>query len=274
MKKIVSAWPDLFWLLNQMNQKDSLVKTIGNHDMSLLLGDSKHSLYPLYHSIILTWKNNHIFIFHGHQASDKYLKYNKLLGITLKYVANPLRIKNFSVAHNNRKQYAIERKVYHFSTSRKIVSIIGHTHRPLFESLSKADRLKYTIENLCRIYISTTKEKEQKKIKKSIKNYKKELLKIYKKDREAFLRRSIYNTIFTVPSLFNSGCVIGKRGITSLEIENGIIRLVHWFDRNTSKRYLKNYGYDPVPLNNTDYYRMIINEEKLDYIFTRIQLLS
>ena len=273
-RKIIAAWPDLFWLFDELHQKNSLVKTVGNHDMSLLLNDGKDSRYPLLHSLKLMWKDNPIFIFHGHQASDKYLKYNKLLGITLKYLANPLRIKNFSVAHNNRKQYAIEKKVYHFSTSKKIVSIIGHTHRPLFESLSKSDRLKYTIERLCRVYINTKGESEQKKIKKSIKNYRKELVKMYKKDHEAFSRRSIYNTIFTVPGLFNSGCVIGKRGITALEIEKGMIRLVHWFDKNTSKRYLKNYGYDPVPLENSDYYRMIINEEKLDYIFTRINLLS
>jgi hypothetical protein len=42
--------------------------------------------------------------------------------------------------------------VYGFSSRRKIVSIIGHIHRPLFESLSKIDTLKYRIEQLCRHY--------------------------------------------------------------------------------------------------------------------------
>ena len=273
-KKIIGAWPELYWVIDEFYQKGLFYKTIGNHDIELLLNEGKDSRYPIHHGLVLKWNDHSLFVFHGHQASDKYLKYNRLLGITLKYLANPLRIKNFSVAHSNRKQYAIEKKVYHFSTLRKIVSIIGHTHRPLFESLSKVERLKHKIEQLSREYTEHQKPDELKKIKKSIKNYKKELVKMFKKDKESFLRRNIYNSVIMVPCLFNSGCVIGKRGITGLEIENGHIRLVHWFDQKTSKRYLKNYGYDPEPLKDSDFYRMIINEENLDYIFARINLLS
>jgi UDP-2,3-diacylglucosamine pyrophosphatase LpxH len=272
--KILKAWPELFSVFDQLNQQGALIKIIGNHDISLMLDDSDKLRYPLHHAVRLYWKEHAFFIFHGHQVSNKYLKYNRLFGITLKYLARPLRIKNFSVTHNSRKQYAIEKKVYHFSVSRKIASVIGHTHRPLFESLYKPDRLKYKIEELCRRYINKDDELDKKKIKQSIKNYKKELVKISKKEKEPVFRDSIYDTTFTIPSLYNSGCVIGKRGITALEIENGLIRLVHWFDKNTSKKYLKNYGYDPVQLDETDYYRMIINEEALDYIFTRIDLLS
>lgn len=272
--KIIGAWPDLYWLFDEFNQKKKLFKTVGNHDMGLLLNQGMDSRYLLHHGLVLIWNEHPVFIFHGHQASDKYLKYNRLLGITLKYLANPLRIRNFSVAHSSRKQFAIERKVYHFSSSRKIISIIGHTHRPLFESLSKAERLKHKIEQLTREYSELKDIDNQKKIVKSIKNYKKELLKMYKKDKESFFRRNVYHTAITVPCLFNSGCVIGKRGITALEIENDQIRLIHWFDRNTSKRYLKNYGYEPAVLKDSDYYRMIINEENLTYIFSRIDLLS
>jgi UDP-2,3-diacylglucosamine pyrophosphatase LpxH len=273
-KKILNAWPELFDLFDKLNEKGALIKIIGNHDIGLMLDNRNKSRYPLHQAIRLYWKKHPLFIFHGHQASSKYLKYNRLLGITLKYLARPLRIKNFSVSHNSYKQYAIEKKVYHFSVSRRIASVIGHTHRPLFESLYKPDRLKYKIEELCRKYIELNDKMDRKMIKQSIKNYKKELMKIKKKEKDPFFRESIYNTMFTIPCLYNSGCVIGKRGITALEIEKGLIRLVHWFDKNTSKKYLKNYGYDPVKLSDTDYYRMIINEETLDYISARIQLLS
>ncbi len=272
--KIVGGWPDLYWLFDTFHQKGQFYKTVGNHDLGLLLNEGKDSRYPLYHGMILNRKDQAIFIFHGHQASNKYLKYNRLLGITLKYLANPLRIKNFSVAHSSRKQYAIEKMVYYFSARRKIVSIIGHTHRPLFESLSKAERLRHKVEHLTREYSMLADPIDQKEIKKSIKNHKKELLKMYKKDKESFFRKNVYHTAITIPCLFNSGCVIGKRGITALEIENDHIRLVHWFDQNTSKKYLKNYGYEPEPLKDSDYFRLIINEENLDYIFARINLLS
>jgi hypothetical protein len=62
--------------------------------------------------------------------------------------------------------------------------------------------------------------------------------------------------------------------MTCIEIENGNIRLIHWFDKKISKKYLLQTGYEAIPLDNTDYHRMVINEESLDYIFTRIKYLS
>ncbi|MEM6831785.1 MAG: hypothetical protein AAF551_14840, partial [Bacteroidota bacterium] len=79
---------------------------------------------------------------------------------------------------------------------------------------------------------------------------------------------------FHIPCLFNSGTVIGKRGITCLEIEGDKIRLVHWFDKSISKKYLTHSGYEPQRLEGTNFYRMVINEESLQYIFTRINFLS
>ena len=272
--RIVGAWPELYWLFDELHQAGKFYKIVGNHDLGLLLSKGEGSRYPLHHSLVLKWNDHPIFIYHGHQASHKYLKYNRLLGITLKYIANPLRIKNFSVAHSSSKQYNIEKKVYQYSSSRKIVSIIGHTHRPLFESLSKVERLKHKVEQLTREYSGLDDPEKLNMIKKSIKNYRKELLKMYKKDKDLFNRKNIYDAAIMVPCLFNSGCVVGKRGITSLEIEQDRIRLVHWFDRNTSRKYLKNYGYEPEKFRDSDYYRMIINEENLAYIFARIDLLS
>ncbi|MEQ9049551.1 MAG: hypothetical protein RLP11_04535 [Marinoscillum sp.] len=68
--------------------------------------------------------------------------------------------------------------------------------------------------------------------------------------------------------------MIGKRGMTCLEIEDGKIRLVHWFDGNINKKYLQKTGYQPQQIPGTDYYRMVINEESLDYVFTRIKFLA
>lgn len=45
-----------------------------------------------------------------------------------------------------------------------------------------------------------------------------------------------FYTFFNIPCLFNSGCVIGKRGVTAPEIEEVNIRLVHWFDSRISKK--------------------------------------
>lgn len=155
-----------------------------------------------------------------------------------------------------------------------MVSVIGHTHRPLFESLSKADRLKMQIETLCRQYVKETDEGQMKEIKKTIKSHKKELKKIFRKKKHLEQEAHLYNAILHIPCLFNSGTAIGKRGITCLEIENNQIRLVHWFDEHLSGRYLNKRGYDPELVDRQGHYRMVLNEESLDYIFARIKLLG
>ncbi|MDW7690783.1 hypothetical protein R9C00_21505 [Flammeovirgaceae bacterium SG7u.111] len=271
-KKINKRWKEVYKLFDEFNAKGLLYKTIGNHDIGLLSKESPTTNYELHEGIVLNYKENDIFIFHGHQASAKYNKHNALVGYTLRYLANPLGIKNYSVAHNSRKKFKIEKSTYNFASKQKVVAIIGHTHRPLFESLPKSERLRYKIEELCRNYSEVSKE-ESKAVKKLIDIYKKELKKLYKEDKTEG-EQDIYNSFIHLPCLFNSGCVIGKRGITALEISKGEISLVHWFDKKTSKKYLKHNGYDPIQIGTSDYFKMLINKEKLSYIFTRINLLT
>jgi predicted phosphodiesterase len=273
LKKIQKSWEDVYDIFRKFNKKNKLFKIIGNHDLALCLPQKNTTEFQLHHSITLQSEFGDILIFHGHQASMTYKKLNKIVGYTLKYLANPLRIRNYSVAHDSRKQYTIEKRVYHHASFRKRVSVIGHTHRPLFESLTKAERLKYKIEQLCRVYLKA-KDKNKKIIKKVIKSHKKELKKIFSHQNNVNFHSNIYHSIFHVPCLFNSGCVIGKRGITCLEIEGQNISLVHWFDKTISDKYLDKRGYEPEQFECTDYYRMVLNQESLHYVFSRINLLS
>lgn len=273
LEKIRKTWKEVYEVLEIFKEHNKLFKIIGNHDLVLCLPKYADQKFPIHHSVTLQTRFGDLLIFHGHQASMTYRKLNKLVGYTLRYLANPLRIRNFSVAHSSRKQYAIERRVYHHSSFRKRVSIIGHTHRPLFESLTKAERLKFRIEQLCRKYTKADEDR-QKPIKKLIKSHKKELRKIFSDRKSINFHSNIYHSIFHIPCLFNSGCVIGKRGMTCLEIENDRIALVHWFDKKISSKYLERRGYEPEQHKETDYYRMVLNRESLDYIFSRIRLLA
>lgn len=273
LEKIRKTWKEVYEVLEIFKEHNKLFKIIGNHDLVLCLPKYADQKFPIQHSVTLQTRFGDLLIFHGHQASMTYRKLNKLVGYTLRYLANPLRIRNFSVAHSSRKQYAIERRVYHHSSFRKRVSIIGHTHRPLFESLTKAERLKFRIEQLCRKYTKADEDR-QKPIKKLIKSHKKELRKIFSDRKSINFHSNIYHSIFHIPCLFNSGCVIGKRGMTCLEIENDRIALVHWFDKKISSKYLERRGYEPEQHKETDYYRMVLNRESLDYIFSRIRLLA
>ncbi len=272
LKKIRNKWSNLYETFDTFSAKNRLIKTIGNHDLELGYLKQKPYDYPLKEAFKFKYKNDHVFIFHGHQASKKFQKHNQLIGFTLRYFANPLGIKNYSVAHSSKKQYNIEKRVYHYSAYNKIASIIGHTHRPLFESLHKVERLKYKVEQLCREFSFHNRDEEL--ISKSIGLLKKDIRKYYKENQDHNFQNYVYDSIFHIPCVFNSGCVIGKRGMTCIEIENGNISLVHWFDKKISKKYLTQTGYEPTPLEHSDYYRMVINKETLDYIFTRIKFLT
>jgi UDP-2,3-diacylglucosamine pyrophosphatase LpxH len=272
LQKIQAYWKRAYGLFDEFAAKTRFIKTIGNHDLQLSLKDGKGAQpYDLREAIKLKYGKDHLFIFHGHQASKRFQKHNDLIGFTLKYFADPLGIRNYSVSHSSRKQYKLERRLYAYSAYRKVVSIVGHTHRPLFESMHKVERLKFKIEQLCRAYALDEPSEE---IKKTIKSYRKELKQYFKEHKEHNFSNYVYDTLFHIPCLFNSGCVVGKRGITCLEIEKGKIRLVHWFDKTISKKYLRNSGYKPRQLGESPYYRMVINEEPLNYIFTRIRFLA
>jgi hypothetical protein len=107
-----------------------------------------------------------------------------------------------------------------------------------------------------------------------IAGYRSELSRIWEKSREDGERSSLYNAQICIPCLFNSGCAIGKRGVTAIEIADGVISLVHWFDPSRGER---RHGGEENPahrLEATSYYRTTIKQDRLDYIFARIRLLA
>jgi UDP-2,3-diacylglucosamine pyrophosphatase LpxH len=269
---VKKQWRSIFSLFDAFVKKDRFLKIVGNHDVGLLHQSGSYT-YPLYQSIRFHYGENTLYVLHGHQASVFFTKHNDISGFLIKYLAQPLGIKNITAAHDSSRRYATEQRIYEFSAENKIVSIIGHTHRPLFESLSKIDSIKFRIEMLCRAYPDMDDE-EKRRAEITIKRSKEELQHIYEKDDVNGNRSSLYNTRFLVPCLFNSGCVIGKRGITALEIGGDEIALVHWFDKTVSSKYFSPNGDRPVQLGNTTFYRTVLKQDVLSYIFTRIQLLT
>lgn len=274
LKKIMNTWHEIYQLFNDFHKKTGFYKLIGNHDFKLFSKKPFSINNGLFEAIKLNYKDNILFIFHGHQASRFLIRYNNFLGFILRYIATPLYIKNTVVSRNSKKKIHIEKNVYDFSYNKKIISIIGHTHRSLFESLSKVDSLRFKIELLCRSYYAADKN-EKKNIEQAVTHYKEEFLYYYsKKHKREGNRSSLYNSNLIVPLLFNSGCVIGKRGITAIEIDKGNILLSHWFDKTRTDKYLKYSHPNPQRLRKSNYYRIVFNQDLLSYIFTRIKLLT
>ena len=272
LRHIMKRWEHVYEIYRELLREDRFVKIVGNHDYELYSLPPHSYPFTLVPAARFLYDGNDIFIFHGHQATSYFDRWNAVSTLLLRYIANPLNIKNRTVAHNSAKRFKTELRVYEFSTRRKIMTLIGHTHRPLFESYSKIDELKFKIEEGMRSY-EKAEEPRRWTIENEISNYKQELTRLYEKRDADSLRSGLYNQL-VVPTLFNSGCVIGKRGITGLEISGGRIRLLHWFDREVSVQHLSDGESTPERIEGTGFYRTVLRSESLAYIFNRIKLLA
>ncbi|HUX51317.1 MAG TPA: metallophosphoesterase [Spirochaetia bacterium] len=279
LDEIRCTWGHIYNLFSRFQTDTALFRLIGNHDLILAAVPNEsdeprpNNLEAPLDALRFRYGENDIFIFHGHQTKKAYSRPNPLVRLSLRYIANPLRIRNVTVAHDSLKQFKTERRVYQFATASKVLSIIGHTHRPLFESMSKVDSIKFRVEQLCREYPGASSE-QRGEIEELIDNYRMDLENMPRRDLKVASTSSLYNANLVVPCMFNSGCVIGKRGMTCIEISGGEIALVHWFDRTRSQKYL-HYEHDNAErLDDLDFYRIEIKRDNLDYIFTRINLLT
>jgi predicted phosphodiesterase len=274
-KKITGYWEKVFELFSGFARKKALFKTYGNHDYELSSKKEYPNAIPVTEGLTFQYGDNSILVFHGHQALRYPGFYYLISTLILRLIANPLGIKNYSVAYNNRKRYRVENRVYHFAKKKKIIAIIGHTHRPLFESLSKIDSLKFKIEQMCRLYPRAT-VKRKGILEKRIKKCKQALLNLLKNRDSNELERhsSLYDSEPLVPCIFNSGCVIGKRGVTAIEISQGKMRLVYWYDRKVSQKETGFNDNASRQFGKSDYFRLTLDSEDLGYIFTRVKLLS
>ena len=271
LRDILRRWELVYDLFNRFESAGRLKRLIGNHDMSLAY-TTDHD-FTVLNALRFEYKGNTLFIFHGHQTVRAFERYNRLVELGLRYVANPLGIGNYSVAYSNAKRFRSEMRAYGFAAANRLVAVMGHTHRPLFESMSKVDSLKFEIERLCRIYPDLAAG-DRERVEHSIRSHKDELTRIRQQDDRRAATASLYNSSFLVPCTFNSGTVIGHRGMTCLEIGDGRIALVHWFDETRSQKYLEYADYETEPLTGTPFHRVVLKSERLDYIFTRVRLLA
>lgn len=273
IEQVEARWQGVYEVFASFRDRTGLIKLFGNHDFDFSLWPKLVKGFCTRESYRFSHPDGDIFIFHGHQAARLLERPSAFVQFTLRYLANPLGIHNPSTSHDSRKKYLTEQRIYDFSRSRKIISIIGHTHRPLFESFSKVDTLKYFIEALVREYPSSRADRRQ-DIEESIHQYQDELDAVTKRDIRRSLKNTLYASNVVIPCLFNSGCVVGKRGITGIELTGKKISLVHWFDKRVSSKYLSYHGSKAKQLAGTDFFKAVLNTDFLDYVFTRIKLLA
>jgi len=273
LDRIEERWADLGRVFGLFAEQGRLFKLIGNHDESLLL--KKSYRYPLHEMLRIETGVIPAYVYHGHQSSKVYGTFNKLMGICIRHIMTPFGIKNISSGRSPYRRFAVEKAAYKFSLANNCISIIGHTHRPLFESLGRFEYIRFEIERLCRKYPFSSGQ-DRDKIEGEVKSLRRELGKLKHKERRDMLRQSIslYGNEMPVPCLFNSGCAIGKKGLNAIELSAEEISLVYWFVEGKSKKFVNRGGYAIEKLGDTDYRRAVLNSERLDSVMARIRLLG
>lgn len=158
-----------------------------------------------------------IFCTHGHQG-DKQSDGNAFSKWFVSYIWGPLQsfleININSTSSNDSLKSLHNKYMYEWSAAQeKILLVTGHTHQPVFNSLTHLERLYLQLE---KARLSNDMD-AQKKIETEIPRRRKE--------------QGITSYSFgeMKPTYFNSGCCCFDDGtITGIEISQGFIRLVKW----------------------------------------------
>jgi hypothetical protein len=158
-----------------------------------------------------------IFCTHGHQG-DKQSDGNVFSKWFVSYIWGPLqnflKININSPSANDNLKTLHNMYMYDWSAAQdKTLLITGHTHQPVFNSLTHLERLYQRLEQAR----SLGDEEEMKKIEDEIPRRRREY---------DFVNHSLETM---KPTYFNSGCCCFDDGtITGIEISGGHIRLIKW----------------------------------------------
>ena len=268
LSDIRTEWAGVYRVFDLFAAAGRLYKTLGNHDEDLIF--EKSYPYPLYNVVRIQTPIIPLYVYHGHQSSRVYTDYNNIIRLSLRYFLKPFGIRNISSARSPSRRFHVERSAYNFSLNNNCISVIGHTHRALFESLGRFDYIKFEIERLCRDYPSSSGE-ERNHIASEVKALRQELSKLSRAERRVG-RLSLYGDELPVPCVFNSGSAIGKKGVNAIEVDKENIALVYWFAEGRGMKFISRGWYKVE--RHAGCCRSVLNQDRLDYVKAKIELFS
>ena len=269
LKEIREEWADMYRVFDLFAAAGRLYKILGNHDEDLVF--ERDYPYQLYSAVRISTPLIPVYVYHGHQSSMVYKVFDNVIRLGIKYLLKPIGIRNISSARSPHRRFNVERHSYDFSLANNCISVIGHTHRSLFESLGRFDYIKFEIEKHCRNYPTASAE-DREKIAREVSALRVELGKIKRKERLEGMKLSLYGDELPVPCLFNSGSAIGKKGINAIEITAETIALVYWCAEGKGMKFISR-GWYTID-NFAGSCRVVLNQERLDYVKARIELFS
>ncbi len=231
--KVKDSYPKTFEAERKFAERKSFVKILGNHDLywgndpfawwqlKKIYNEEVKILEGVVLVVTIGGRPFHIFCTHGHQG-DAQSDGNWFSKFFVARVWAPfqayLRINPNTAAYNNEKKTLHNEIMYEWSALQKDTLLItGHTHQPVFVSLTHIERLYRELQ--------TAKLNNDPASMAQLEN------EIRKREKEFAAVAIDYLTM--KPSYFNSGCCCFIDGdITGIEIENGKICLIKWVTKD------------------------------------------
>lgn len=213
--------------------KNAFIKIFGNHDLywdndplaAIQLKEIYGSEIPIYEGVVLeTIVNNkkiNIFCTHGHQG-DAVSDGNWFSKFFISNIWAPLqsylKINPNTPAYDSRLKTLHNIFMYEWSAEQQgLIFITGHTHQPVFESLTHIERLYRQLLFARQLNDKSMEATLQKEI----------------QARKFEYSVVSENYLSLKPSYFNSGCCCYDDGdITGIEISEGSLRLIEWSVKN------------------------------------------
>jgi predicted phosphodiesterase len=210
--------------------RDAYCKIFGNHDLfwdndplvNVWLKRIYGKAFPIFTgALIRTGVSSSdgldIFCTHGHQG-DKQSDGNAFSKWFVSYIWGPLQnfleINTNSPSANDNLKTLHNMYMYDWSAAQENIALVtGHTHQPVFNSLTHLERLYQRLEKAHTVNDADAIQKIEAEIPRRKREY-------------DFINHSFDHM---KPSYFNSGCCCFDDGtITGIEICDGFIRLVKW----------------------------------------------
>lgn len=243
--EVIQYYKNVFDAEKKFLAAGRLHRIYGNHDIFWrnrnFVGQYLEAALPgisVVGSVLLEADAGRIFLAHGHQGecfSDRLWRVSRfVVRAVWKPVQRIFKIPSTGAAKNIKKRDEKEKAFYRWAKQEKVLFIAGHTHRAIFGSRSKIDRLRAEVEEMNRQAALMPPEQHQASMNR-----------IHEKEAalQAYIEREFDRapeTRFEItgdasPCYFNDGCCSYDDGMTAMEIEKGRIRLVKW-DRNSKVR--------------------------------------
>ena len=209
--------------------RNAFTKIYGNHDLfwdndpfaPIYLKKIYGQALPIHAGLVLRVRNStsaiDILCTHGHQG-DRQSDGNAFSKWFVSYIWGPIQsfldVNINRPSNNDVEKTKHNRMMYAWSARQEGIWLItGHTHQPVFQSLTHLERLYLQLEE-------ATRKKDESAIQTI-------LTEIPRRQRQYRFVNEAFHTM--KPTYFNTGCCCFANGsITGIEIADGQIRLIKW----------------------------------------------